>query len=124
MIEQKGMTFDHNFGFYFPLFSSLLKKEGRRKGELIAKIVIKVMPFCAIAEIKSCLFPNPSITHLFYKSCFFPKSLNNLSLFNQSNQFWALSNSLISLSPSHTLISLSLSLFLTHLYLPLSIFAH
>ena len=28
-IEQKGMTFDHDFGY----FSSLLKKEGRRKGE-------------------------------------------------------------------------------------------
>jgi hypothetical protein len=32
-IEQKGITFDHNFGYSFPLFSSLLKKEGRRKGE-------------------------------------------------------------------------------------------
>jgi hypothetical protein len=35
------MTFDHEIGYYFPLFSSLLKKEGRRKGELISKIVIK-----------------------------------------------------------------------------------
>ena len=26
MIEQKGMTFDHDFGYYFPLFFSLLKK--------------------------------------------------------------------------------------------------
>ena len=32
-IEQKGMTFDYDFGYSFPLFSSLLKKEGRRKGE-------------------------------------------------------------------------------------------
>ena len=32
-IKQKGMTFDHDFGYSFPLFSSLLKKEGRRKGE-------------------------------------------------------------------------------------------
>ena len=32
-IEQKGTTFDHDFGFYFPLISSPLKKEGRRKGE-------------------------------------------------------------------------------------------
>ena len=32
-IEQKGMTFDHKFGYSFFLFSSLLKKEGRRKGE-------------------------------------------------------------------------------------------
>jgi hypothetical protein len=36
------MTFEHDFGYYsFPLFSSLLKKEGRKKGECIAKIVIK-----------------------------------------------------------------------------------
>jgi hypothetical protein len=35
------MTFDHDFGFSFPLFSSLLKKEGRRKGEWLAKILIK-----------------------------------------------------------------------------------
>ena len=44
-IEQKGMTFDHVFGYSIPLFSSLLKKEGRRKGELIAKIVIKSHAF-------------------------------------------------------------------------------
>ena len=36
-IEQKGMTFDHDFVYYFHLFSSLLKIEGRRKGERIAK---------------------------------------------------------------------------------------
>ena len=45
MIEQKGMPFDHDFGHFFPLFSSLLKKEGRRKGELIAKIGIKSHAF-------------------------------------------------------------------------------
>ena len=33
MTKLKGMTFDHDFGYSFPLFSSLLKKEGRRKGE-------------------------------------------------------------------------------------------
>jgi len=27
------MAFDHAFGYSFPLFSSLLKKEGRRKEE-------------------------------------------------------------------------------------------
>ena len=32
-IEQKCMTFDYEFGYYFPLFSSLLKIKGRRKGE-------------------------------------------------------------------------------------------
>ena len=31
----------HGFGYSFPLFSSLLKIEERRKGERIAKIVIK-----------------------------------------------------------------------------------
>jgi hypothetical protein len=35
------MTFDHDFAYSFPLFSSFLKKEGRRKGEWIEKIVIK-----------------------------------------------------------------------------------
>jgi hypothetical protein len=29
----KGMNFDHDFVYSFPLFSSLLEKEGRRKGE-------------------------------------------------------------------------------------------
>ena len=33
VIKQKGMTFDHDFGYSYPLFSSLLKKEGRIKGE-------------------------------------------------------------------------------------------
>jgi hypothetical protein len=33
LIEQKGMTENHDFGYSFPFFSSLLKKEGRRKGE-------------------------------------------------------------------------------------------
>ena len=37
---QKGMTFDHDSGYSFPLSSSLLKKEGRIKGEWTAKIVI------------------------------------------------------------------------------------
>jgi hypothetical protein len=35
------MTENHDFGYSFPFFSSLLKKEGRRKGEWIAKIGIK-----------------------------------------------------------------------------------
>ena len=45
MIEQKGMTFDHDFGYSLVLFSSFLKKGGRRKGELIAKNVIKSHAF-------------------------------------------------------------------------------
>ena len=31
-IEQKGMTLDCDYGYSLPLFSSLIKKEGRRKG--------------------------------------------------------------------------------------------
>jgi hypothetical protein len=31
MIEQKGITFDQHFGYSFPLFSSLLKKRGKKK---------------------------------------------------------------------------------------------
>ena len=30
-IEQKGMNFEHDFGYSFPLLSSLPIKEGRRK---------------------------------------------------------------------------------------------
>jgi len=30
-IAQKGMTFDYDFNYSIPLFSSPLKKEGRRK---------------------------------------------------------------------------------------------
>ena len=36
-IEQKGMTVDHDFGYFLSLFSYFLKKEGRRKGEGINK---------------------------------------------------------------------------------------
>ena len=36
-IEQKGMTFDQDFGFYFPPFLFPSKKEGRRKGEWSSK---------------------------------------------------------------------------------------
>jgi len=34
MIEQKGMAFEHEFGYSFPLFSSLLKnREEEKKNE-------------------------------------------------------------------------------------------
>ena len=36
-MEQKGLTFDHNFCYFFLLFSSLLKKEGREKENEVAK---------------------------------------------------------------------------------------
>ena len=41
VIEQKGMTFDHDFGYSFSFFSSLLKKERREKENEVAKIVNK-----------------------------------------------------------------------------------
>ena len=36
-IEQKGMTWNHDFGYSFPLFSSLLKKRGKKKRRIISK---------------------------------------------------------------------------------------
>ena len=42
------MTFDHDFGFSFPLFSTLLKKEQKNE---IAMSWSKVMPFCSIITI-------------------------------------------------------------------------
>ena len=33
MIEQKGKAFDHDFGYSFRLFSFLLKREERKRGE-------------------------------------------------------------------------------------------
>ena len=39
-IEQIEMTFDHDFGYSFPFFSSLLLKEVSGKGEWIAKIFL------------------------------------------------------------------------------------
>ena len=43
------MTFDQDLGYSFPLFSSLVKKEGREKDNEVSKIVI--MPFCSILKI-------------------------------------------------------------------------
>ena len=37
MTSLKGMNFDHDFGYSFLLLSSLLKREGRKKGEWISK---------------------------------------------------------------------------------------
>ena len=44
IIEQKGMTFDHDL-FLSPFFFLPEKKVGRRKGEGIAKIAIKSHAF-------------------------------------------------------------------------------
>ena len=44
-IEHKGMTFDRDYGYSFPLFSSSSKKRGKSKGEWIAKIEFKSHAF-------------------------------------------------------------------------------
>ena len=50
-IEQKGVTFDHNFDYSLPLFFSFLKKDERIKGERIAKIVVKSHAFLLNIQI-------------------------------------------------------------------------
>ena len=45
LIELKGMTFIHDFGYSFPLFSSHLKNEGREIKNWVAKILIKSHAF-------------------------------------------------------------------------------
>jgi hypothetical protein len=66
------MTFDHDFGYSLPLFSSLLKKEGRRKGEGIAKIMIKSHAFLlnpgeflVLRDIFCFIFCNKSDDYLY-----------------------------------------------------------
>jgi hypothetical protein len=44
-IEQKGMTFDHNFGYSFPFSLPSLKKRDEEKENEVAKIVIKSHAF-------------------------------------------------------------------------------
>ena len=45
VIEQKGMTVDHDFGYPFSLSSLLLKKEVRENENEVAKIGIKGLVF-------------------------------------------------------------------------------
>ena len=67
-IEQKGMTLDHDFVYSFPLFCSFLRKEGRREGEWLAKIVIKSHAFLLDRFVKIYLSIYPSI-NLFISIC-------------------------------------------------------
>ena len=58
-IEQKCMTFDHDFGYSFPLFSSLLKNRDEKRRMNWQKSWSKVMLFCSISVQKinkSCAF--------------------------------------------------------------------
>ena len=45
MIEQKGMTSNHDFGYSFPLFSSLLKKQKRRMNNKNFKYCLSARSF-------------------------------------------------------------------------------
>ena len=54
-IDMKGMTFDHDFGSSFSLFSSLLKNREKEKDNELAKIVIKSHPFL-LDPIYLCLY--------------------------------------------------------------------
>ena len=71
-IEQKGITFDHDFGYSFPTFSSLLKIEGRRKGLWIAKVVIKSHTFLLdLTWFESDFIGNCLIFFFVKYSCFY-----------------------------------------------------
>ena len=45
MTGLKGMNFDHDFGYSFPLFSSLQKKREEKKENELEKIMIKTYAF-------------------------------------------------------------------------------
>ena len=55
-IEQKGMTFDHDFCYSFSFSSSLFFKEGREKGKIITKLMVKIHAFLLG---KNMTDPNP-----------------------------------------------------------------
>ena len=54
------MTFDHDFCYSFPFSSSLFFQEGRKKGKIITKVVVKSHAF--LLDLKRW-------THDFIKSC-------------------------------------------------------
>ena len=45
MTGLKGMNFDHDIGYSFPLFSSLLQKREEKKENELEKIMIKTYAF-------------------------------------------------------------------------------
>ena len=49
--SQKGMTFDHDFGYSLPLFFTLLKNGGEEKQDELAKFVIKGNTFLLDPDI-------------------------------------------------------------------------
>ena len=56
LIEQKGLTFDHNFDYSFLPFSSLLKKGEQEKENEYQKSWSKVIPFCSICAFSHTLY--------------------------------------------------------------------
>ena len=82
MIEQKCMTFDHDFGYSFPFISSLLKK-GRKKKNELQKSLSKVMPFCSIFGMCVLAYMLCSINcvQMFTMNCAVFRIYNDASLF-------------------------------------------
>ena len=71
MIEQKGMTFDHDFGYFSPLLFSLLAKEGRRKGEWISKSYQSKDQRSCLSARSTLIFPyrfGPYLNHRQFRS--------------------------------------------------------
>ena len=64
LAKLKGMTLDHDFGYSFPLFSSLLKRGGRIKGEWISKN----------PDRKACLSAWSKMFSFLYHFWYFPNS--------------------------------------------------
>ena len=61
--QLKGMTFDHDFGYFFPFFSSFLKKEEEEKENELAKIVVKTYAFQP-GPTRCPLYKNPEVSLL------------------------------------------------------------
>ena len=74
-IGLKGMNFEHDFGYCFPLFSSLLKQREEGKANEVAKIVIKSHTF----QIFQC-----SLTHRKLESNSFSKELSDMHTVKKS----------------------------------------
>ena len=58
------MTFEHDFGYSFPLFYSLLKKEGEKYENELAKIIIKFRSNAFLLDLSKD--PKKNKTFLFF----------------------------------------------------------
>ena len=70
MIEQKGMTFEHNFCYFILRFFISLFVGGRRKGKRITKVVVKSHAFLLDLSILDyyILFPVKLLLLIFFAS--------------------------------------------------------